>query len=134
VAVAEGLRQLPDTPLNYLTCLSGVDYEQHIEVVYHLFSIAGRVGLALKVDSPKGGTPDEPAPEGAPDPWLPSVTSVWPGANWHEREVFDLLGVHFVGHPDLRRILLPEGFSGGYPLRKDFVDQRPQRTPKVRLR
>ena len=142
---ASALRGLRETPLDYLTCLSGVDYPDRIDVVYHLFSIAGRVGLVLKSAAPKlsvqgaggrdGGPEGDAAPPGvAAEPWLPSVTGLWPGANWHEREVFDLLGVQFPGHPDLRRILMPEGFSGGYPLRKDYVDQREQRTRKVRAR
>jgi NADH-quinone oxidoreductase subunit C len=121
------VRNAPELSLEYLACLSGVDYPDHIEVVYHVFSIAhpGR-GLVLKTAAPKSdahGTVE-----------LPSVTGVWPGANWHEREVFDLLGVVFAGHPDLRRILMPEGFDGGYPLRKDYVDQREQRRRKVRQR
>jgi NADH-quinone oxidoreductase subunit C len=156
VEVAAALHQLPETPLNYLTCVSGVDYPDRIEVVYHVFSIQGRVGLVLKTSAPKGADGDAgpggtapghdagsqagnghgaaaPAPD-AELPWVPSVTVVWPGANWHEREAYDLLGVRFVGHPDLRRILMPEGFTGGYPLRKDYVDRREQRSRKVRVR
>jgi NADH-quinone oxidoreductase subunit C len=129
--VCRALRGDPELGLEYLACLSGVDYPDRIDVVYHLFSIArpGR-GLVLKCGAPKeaGGGEDGALP------WLPSVTSVWPGANWHEREVFDLLGVRFLGHPDLRRILMPEGFDGGYPLRKDYVDRREQRPRKVRPR
>jgi NADH-quinone oxidoreductase subunit C len=122
------LRDAPGLELNYLTCLSGVDWPDRIEVVYHLFSTHHpERGLVLKTDAPKSAGDAEL-------PRLPSVTSVWLGANWHEREVFDLLGVHFDGHPDLRRILMPEGFDGGYPLRKDFVDQREQRARKVRQR
>lgn len=197
LAVAAKLRELPAANLDYLTCLSGVDYPKHVELVYHLFSIEARVGLVLKVSAPKpivavasaaateGRVPAQ-VPEGGsaaptsadqqfgaaggpvaalaedaagesvpadghmvnlvdvvdrvsagyppPEPAVPSVTVVWPGANWHEREVFDLLGVYFVGHPDLRRILMPEGFSGGYPLRKDYVDHRPQRSRTFRAR
>ena len=131
---ARAWRELPDVGLEYLTCLSGVDYQDHIEVVYHVFSVAhpGR-GAVLKAAAPKAAG-DRPTAEGVGDPWLPSVTSVWPGALWHEREVFDLLGVWFKDHPDLRRILLPEGFTGGFPLRKDFADERVQRERKVRPR
>ncbi len=137
--VASALSTLAETPLDYLSCLCGVDHPDRVDVVYHLFSIRGRVGLVLKVGAPK---PAAGAPEGvvppeqnlADLPWLPSVTGVWPGADWHEREVYDLLGVRFADHPDLRRILMPEGFSGGYPLRKDYVDRREQRARKVRDR
>jgi len=116
------LREHPDLAFDYLSCLSGVDYPERVDVVYHLFRIADGLGICLKVGAPKD------------DCRLASVTSVWPGANWHEREVFDLLGVHFEGHPDLRRILMPEGFDGGYPLRKDYVDKRPPRQRLVRPR
>ena len=123
------LRDEPELALDYLSCLSGVDYADHIDVVYHLFCTAHpERGLVLKVAVPK----EHDRPQG--EVRLPSVTSVWRGAEWHEREVFDLLGVRFDGHPDLRRILMPEGFDGGYPLRKDYVDQREQRVRKVRDR
>jgi NADH-quinone oxidoreductase subunit C len=125
------LRDDPDLALDYLACCSGVDYRDRIDVVYHCFSIRhpGR-GVVLKCAAPK----DPDGTEGGELPWLPSVTGIWAGANWHEREIFDLLGVRFRGHPDLRRILMPEGFDGGYPLRKDFVDRREQRERKVRPR
>ncbi len=128
VQTCRTLREDPELGLDYLACLSGVDYPDHVDVVYHLFSIDHpERGLVLKVSAPKA---DGPAGEVR----LPSVTSVWRGANWHEREVFDLLGVRFDEHPDLRRILMPEGFDGGYPLRKDYVDRREQRVRKVRER
>lgn len=128
-AACRALRDGPEMALDYLACCSGVDYAEHIDVLYHLFSIRhpGR-GLVLKCAAPKE------AGAGAELPWLPSVTPIWPGADWHEREIFDLLGVSFRGHPDLRRILMPEGFDGGYPLRKDYVDRREQRERKVRPR
>ncbi len=77
------------------------------EVVYHLFSL--RHGHRLRVKVPLGGE----------DPVIDSVVSVWETADWHERECFDLFGIRFRNHPDLRRILLPEDFEG-HPLRKDF--------------
>ncbi|HVB09032.1 MAG TPA: NADH-quinone oxidoreductase subunit C, partial [Bacillota bacterium] len=122
--VAQKLRDMPETRCDYLACLSGVDYPDAIEVVYHLASTSTPAEVALRVRAPKA--------EG--ECHVESVTGLWAGANWHEREAFDLLGVRFDHHPDLRRILLPEGFAGGYPLRKDFKDAREQRERKVRVR
>jgi NADH-quinone oxidoreductase subunit C len=94
-----------------LSNLTGVDYpkENHIQVVYHLFSYALRHVFVLKVNASRD------------DPRVASVSSVWSTADWQEREAFDLLGIHFDGHPDLRRILMPEDWPG-HPLRKDFVE------------
>ena len=94
---------------NQLIDICGVDYperEQRFDVVYHLISYVKNVRLRLKVQT------DEDTP-------VPSVTEVYPSANWFERETFDMYGVFFSGHPDLRRILTDYGFHG-YPLRKDF--------------
>jgi len=91
-----------------------VSWQPHTELVYHLWSTAGRVSLVLKVRLPRW---QDDAPGRLPE--VPSVTGVWRGANWHEREVYDLSGVWFTGHPDLRRILCPEDWEG-YPLRKDY--------------
>jgi len=95
--------------LDYLSNLCGVDYpdrEKRFEVVYHLFSISHghRINLKIRVAD------QEPAP---------SVCSVWRTANWHEREAFDLFGIPFEGHPDLRRILLTDEWQG-HPLRKEY--------------
>ncbi|MGA0041012.1 MAG: NADH-quinone oxidoreductase subunit C, partial [Pirellulales bacterium] len=89
-------------------------WDPHLELVYHLWSTQARVSLVLKAKLPrwKGDQPGQ-LPE------VPSVVGVWRTADWHEREVFDLSGVLFVGHPDLRRILCPEDWEG-YPLRKDY--------------
>ncbi|MEW6061766.1 MAG: NADH-quinone oxidoreductase subunit C [Bacteroidota bacterium] len=92
---------------DYLMCLSGVDYKGKLGVVYHLFSMTHRHKIVLKVEVPTDS------------PNVPSVESIWKAANWHEREAFDLFGIHFVGHPDLRRILLPYDWEG-HPLRKDY--------------
>jgi NADH-quinone oxidoreductase subunit C len=84
-------------------------------MVYHLYSfnyLRRPTGVALRVDLERPDFPDYPI--------VPSLTSLWPGANFQEREVYDLMGVKFVGHPDLRRILLSDDFPG-HPLRKDFV-------------
>ncbi len=92
---------------DYLSCLSGVDYKGTLGVVYHLFSMIHKHKIVLKVEVP------------TETPNVHSVESVWKTANWHEREAFDLYGINFVGHPDLRRILLPDDWEG-YPLRKDY--------------
>jgi len=90
-----------------LSCISGVDMIDHLEAVYHVRSIARNQILQLKVQI------DADKPE------VNSVVSVWPGANWLEREIYDLYGIRFLGHPDLRRILLDDEFEG-YPMLKSF--------------
>jgi len=110
VPVMGFLRDDPELKYNMLTNLCGVDWigeEERFEVVYHLLSLPNRDRLTIKVRA----TED--------DPTVPSITSVWPTANWHEREVYDLFGVVFEGHPDLRRILMPADWEG-HPLRKDY--------------
>jgi NADH/F420H2 dehydrogenase subunit C len=93
---------------DYLSAVTGVDYPDRFEVIYHLYSMKERKGaLIVKVSASKE------------EPKVPSVTSLWPGANFQEREVYDLMGIRFAGHPDLKRILLWEGYEG-HPLRKDF--------------
>jgi NADH-quinone oxidoreductase subunit C len=104
------LRDDLSCPFNYLSDVTAVDWypsEPRFEVVYHLFSIPTRERVRLKVKL----NSDMAA--------LDSVTSVWPGANYFEREVFDLFGVRFNGHPYLRRIQMPENWEG-HPLRKDY--------------
>jgi NADH-quinone oxidoreductase subunit C len=125
--VCRFLRDDPRLRFEMLNCISGVDYfepdakkapkagfEPHGEVVYHLQSFTHRHRFTVKVILPrwKDGKEGE-LPE------VPSVTGVWAAADWHEREVFDLSGVWFTGHPDLRRILLSEDWVG-HPLRKDY--------------
>ena len=108
--VPEVCRLAKDAPaldFDYLRCISVVDYIDHLEVNYHLFSLAKRHKMVVKTVVP----PDEPH--------LPTVTTVWRGADWFEREGHDLFGVVFDGHPDLRPLLLYEGFEG-YPGRKSF--------------
>jgi NADH-quinone oxidoreductase subunit C len=104
------LRDDAACPFNYLSDLTCVDWypsEPRFEVVYHLFSIPQKERVRVKVRL------------AGDSPVLESVTSVWPGANYFEREVFDLFGVRFHGHPYLRRLLMPEDWEG-YPLRKDY--------------
>jgi NADH-quinone oxidoreductase subunit C len=113
-AIARVCRWLRDEgPFEMLADLSGVDYlgaapaEERYLVTYHLFSFALAARLRLRVFVPDG------------DERVDSVTGVWPTANWHEREVYDFFGVVFEGHPDLRRILMPEDWEG-HPHRKDY--------------
>jgi NADH-quinone oxidoreductase subunit C len=104
-------RFLRDVGFEYLNCLSGADWMTHLEVVYDLSSLhhVNKVHLRVPVDRAH--------------PVIRSVTDIWRAANWHERECYDLFGVHFDGHPDHRRILLPEDWVG-FPLRKDYTDER----------
>lgn len=92
---------------DFLSCLSGVDYKGKLGVTYHLYSMTHRHKIVLKVEVPTDA------------PSVPSVSSVWGTAEWHEREAFDMLGLRFEGNPDLRRILLPDDWEG-HPLRKDY--------------
>jgi NADH-quinone oxidoreductase subunit C len=93
--------------LSDATCVDRFPVEPRLELNYHLVSIARRARLRLRTYV------------SAQHPVVDSLVAVWPGANWLEREIFDLFGVRFEGHPDLRRILLPEEFEG-FPLRRDF--------------
>ncbi|HEX4075097.1 MAG TPA: NADH-quinone oxidoreductase subunit C [Candidatus Acidoferrales bacterium] len=95
------------TFLSDITVLDRFPLEPRFEVNYHLLSIEHKTRLRLKVRLAGG------------DPAILSVTPVWPTANWHERENFDLFGIRFEGHPDLTRILMPDDWEG-YPLRKDY--------------
>lgn len=127
VEVCQFLRDDPRLDFSILNCISGVDYlepdpkkvpkagfEPHTEVVYHLSSFSKRHRFVLKAVLPRW---KEDRPGNLPE--LPSVTSIWRTADWHEREVYDLSGVWFTGHPDLTRILLAEDWEG-HPLRKDY--------------
>lgn len=103
---------------DFLACLTAIDNgvaAGSVEVVYNLTSIPYEHNLMLKVSLPRNL-------EGQPLPRVPSVSQVWQTANWHEREAFDLVGIWFDNHPDLRRILLPADWQG-HPLRKDYEPQ-----------
>jgi NADH-quinone oxidoreductase subunit C len=109
------LRDNPKTYFDFLSCLSGIDYgidAGTFGVVYHLASIPYNLRLTLKVSKANDRNEEEL-------PSFPSVVSVYRTADWHEREAYDLVGIFFEGHPDLRRILLPDDWEG-YPLRKDY--------------
>lgn len=109
--VGNFLKTYPVAGFNQLRCVSAVDRpsENVIEMSYELASLSTGLALAIKVRL------DRAAPE------VESVSAVWPAANWHEREAFDLMGVRFINHPDPRRILMPEDWVG-HPLRKDYQD------------
>ena len=102
----------PGLDFDYFECLTGVDYpdQQKIVVVYHLYSYAKKHRVVLKAFLDRD------------DPAMPTLVNVWSAANWQERECFDLLGVLFEGHPDLRRLLLPDDWEG-HPLRKDYEEK-----------
>lgn len=94
---------------NFLSDLCGAHYpkrEKPLEVVYHLYSIPNRNYIRLKISLAEGEA-------------APSMTGVWGTANWHEREAYDMFGITFAGHPDLKRILLPDDWQG-FPLRKEY--------------
>lgn len=104
----------PELQYNMLTDLCGVDYfpkTPRFEIVYHLYSFKNNQRLRLKTRVEEGES-------------VASVESIWKAANWYEREVFDLFGIRFESHPDLRRILLWDGFEG-HPLRKDYPLEGP---------
>jgi NADH-quinone oxidoreductase subunit C len=110
VEISRFLRDEPGLQYNFLSDLCGVDWPgrpERFEVVYNLYSMPHKSRLRLKVRLSES------------DPSVPSVSGVWPTANWHEREAYDLYGIRFAGHPDLRRILNPDDF-GDFPYRKDF--------------
>jgi NADH-quinone oxidoreductase subunit C len=100
-------KELQFNLLSDATCVDRYPLEPRFEVNYHLVSIPRRERLRLQVRL------------SSDDPVVDSLVPVWPGANWLEREIFDLMGIRFNGHPDLRRILMPEDWEG-YPLRKDY--------------
>lgn len=108
-SLAKELREREETQFDYLFCLSGVDYGQEMGVVYHLRSTIYKHVIILKTRTLNRENPQ-----------LDSVADIWKTADFHEREVFDLLGIRFSNHPDLRRLFLDD--SWGFPLRKDYVD------------
>jgi NADH-quinone oxidoreductase subunit C len=108
-SLAKQLRENEELHFDFLFCLSGVDYGQDLGVVYHLRSTVFDHTVVLKTR-----TSDREHPQ------FDSVSDIWKTADFHEREVYDLLGIRFLNHPDLRRLFLDN--SWGFPLRKDYVD------------
>ena len=109
LGVAEQLKTDPDLAFDYLNFVTAVDYYDYFEVVYRLTSLEHNHSIVLKVRS-----------EGRDRPSIPSIYHLWRGADLQEREIYDLMGIAFEGHPNLKRIVLWEGFEG-HPLRKDYL-------------
>ena len=113
VEVGLFLRDTENLYFDYLSCLTGVDNgieKKTMEVIYHLYSIPYNHSIILKVELERENLE------------LPTISTIWRTADWHEREVYDMFGIKFSGHPDLRRILLPADWEG-FPLRKDYQEQ-----------
>ena len=110
--VAKVMRDDPELQFDFLDNVTAVDWlkQSRIDVVYHLWSYSKAHQAVVKIELPRD------------KPQVPSVAPLWKAADWNEREQFDLLGVEFLGHPDLRRIMLPDDWVG-HPLRKDYKEQ-----------
>ncbi|HPH47290.1 MAG TPA: NADH-quinone oxidoreductase subunit C [Chryseolinea sp.] len=121
IQVTENLFQNPELYFDMLSCITGIDNGAEantMECVYTLYSIPFNSQLMLKVTLPRE------------NPAIDSISHIWKSANWLEREIFDMYGIHFKNHPDLRRILLPADWDG-HPLRKDYKQQEYYRGVKV---
>ncbi len=108
--VARFLKESPDLDFSFLLSITAVDYIEYFELVYHLRSMRRNHSVVLKARC-----------YGREAPTAPSLVSLWQGADLQEREVWDLMGIRFEGHPNMKRIMLWEGFPG-HPLRKDFLE------------
>lgn len=121
LSLCERFHHDPDLYFDMLSCITGVDNGPEagtMEVIYHLYSIPFNQSLVLKVILPRE------------NPEVESMTPVWKTANWLEREVYDMFGITFTNHPDLRRILMPADWKG-YPLRKDYQHEEYYRGVKI---
>ena len=117
LSISSQLHQHPSIYFDMLSCITGIDNgpeAKTMEVVYHLYSIPCNVSFVLKVILPRE------------NPEVDSLCSIWKSANWLEREVYDMFGIQFKNHPDLRRILMPNDWKG-YPLRKDYEHEEKYR-------
>lgn len=110
LSLAQQLRNNEELQFDYLFCLTCIDWKTHLTMVYHLSSTIYRHNMVVKSKLDRG------------QPAIASVCSVWRTAEFHEREVYEMFGVSFTGHPDLRLLILPDGWEGRNPLRKDFED------------
>ena len=119
--VCQYLAETDTLAFDSLMCLSGADLsakDEELAIIYHIYAMQHRHSVVLKTTVPKT------------DPHLPSVSHIWKTADWHEREAYDLYGIFFEGHNDLRRILLPDDWEG-YPLRKDYKEPEVYRGMRV---
>ncbi|HMG66672.1 MAG TPA: NADH-quinone oxidoreductase subunit C [Chitinophagaceae bacterium] len=107
---SNSLRDLPELNFDYLFCLTCVDWKTHLTMVYHLESTTYRHTIVVKSKLDRNAAEIE------------TVSNIWRTAEFHEREVYELFGVNFLNHPDLRLLILPDGWEGKNPLRKDFED------------
>jgi NADH-quinone oxidoreductase subunit C len=107
---ATGLHDSPGLNFDYLFCLTCIDWKTHLTMVYHLESTQSRHVIVVKSKLERA------------NPEIESVSGLWKTAEFHEREVYELFGVNFLNHPDLRLLILPDGWEGKFPLRKDFED------------
>ena len=110
LTVAEKLRQDETLFFNYLFCVTCIDWKTHLSIVYHLSSTIHRSTIVLRTKLDNS------------DPEIESVSHIWKTAEFHEREVYEMFGVNFLNHPDLRLLILPDGWEGRNPMRKDFED------------
>ena len=108
--LATQLRQQEDLCFDYLFCLTCIDWKTHLTMVYHLDSTKYRHNIVVKVMLDKT------------NPAIETVSDIWQTANFHEREVYEMFGVNFLHHPDLRLLILPDGWEGKNPMLKDFED------------
>lgn len=107
---AQQLKQLPDFHFDYLFCVTCVDWKTHLTMVYHLSSTTHRHTIVVKSKLDRN------------QPEIESVSQIWRTAEFNEREAYEMFGVKFLHHPDLRLLILPEGWEGRNPMRKDFED------------
>jgi NADH-quinone oxidoreductase subunit C len=107
------LRNSPETEMNYLLTITGTEFPEYFESVYHLWSYTNLKELVVKVRIQKASVPEGHLPT------VPSIANFWGAANWHERETYDLVGIRYSGHPYMRRILNPWDWDG-HPLRRDY--------------
>ena len=109
-ALAQQLRHDEQLQFDFLFCLTCIDWKTHLTMVYHLSSTKFRHNIVLKAKLDRN------------NPEIETASHIWKTANFHEREVYEMFGVNFLNHPDLRLLILPDGWEGKNPMRKDFED------------